>query len=82
MADQPLHLNIYHLDRSETAEYGQHAEHVVIARTELAARIIAGQAARGENGIEWATTHTTVTRLGQADDVHTPGIILSRYLGD
>jgi hypothetical protein len=80
MPDPGLH--IWTVTRTDEVDHGENAQHVIIAKDTHAARIIAGRAAHGENGIVWAMDSTTVVHIGVADDDSGPGIVVTEMLGE
>lgn len=75
---------IFHLVRNDDGPfYGQHSEHIVIAATEHDARLMAGRASRGENGIVWMEPSTEVQIIGTASNPNTlPRIVMSVMVGE
>jgi hypothetical protein len=60
-------LYVWHFTRTdEDIDDGHNTQHVIIAPDEHAARIMAGRAAREENGIVWMMDSTTAVLLGVA----------------
>ena len=82
MADTPVHLGIYHLERIDP-EYGSHIAFVILDVSENQARIRAGYADSGNHNIVWADpAAVTVTFLGWAEPGGEPRIVMSEKLGE
>jgi hypothetical protein len=75
-------FKLFHLTRTDSIDYDQAAEMIVVATDIWAARRLAGKAARGEGEATWSSpNHSTCIEIGTAAPHLLPGDLLVDVLG-
>lgn len=75
-------LGIFHLTRTDEAEYGDYTAHIIVAGSDTEARLMAGRVSK-RNGIIWADPNIVACeQIGTASVAAEPNILMSEMLGE